>query len=246
MSNYEGLAKIYDFMMSGVDYDAWAEYALKAAKRFGNDPETVLDLACGTGSTTLPLAKRGLKATGLDLSSAMLKIAARKAADAGLDAAFIEGNMLNLDFERLFDLIVSFQDGINYLTGEGDFERLAAAVDGCLVPGGLFMFDLNRVDHYSDSETTVVELDDMTLIYENQYDERRRIWHIHLIGFVKEGELYRKFDEVHEEKNHDLKDVERSLNAHHMEIMKVWKMFYEEDATDETNRVFVIAKKTGA
>ena len=246
MSNYEGLAKIYDFMMSGVDYEGWADYILKAAGRFGDHPHTVLDLACGTGSTTLPLAKRGLKATGLDLSGAMLKIAAEKAAKADLDVDFKEANMLNLDFEQPFDLIVSFQDGINYLTGEEDFERLAAAVDGCLVPGGLFMFDLNRVDHYSDSDTTVAELDDMTLIYENQYDEQRRIWHIHLIGFVKEGELYRKFDEVHEENNHDLNDVSRSLNTHHMEIVKVWKMFYEDDATAETNRVFVIAKKTGA
>lgn len=243
MSNYKELSKIYDFMMSGVDYEAWADYVLGAAKRFGCVPKTVLDLACGTGSTTLPLAARGLDATGLDLSGEMLAIARSKAAEAGLEVAFAEQNMLELDFPEPFDMVVSFQDGINYLTGEGDFERLAAAVDGVLNPGGLFLFDLNRVDHYSDSDTTVVDLDDMYLVYENNYNAATRIWHIKLTGFLQEGELYRKFEEVHEEKNHDFDEVKAALAAHHMEVAAVWRMFYEEDATDDIARVLVIARK---
>lgn len=243
MSNYKELSKIYDFMMSGVDYEAWADYVLGAAKRFGCAPKTVLDLACGTGSTTLPLAARGLDATGLDLSGEMLAIARSKAAEAGLEVAFAEQNMLELDFPKPFDMVVSFQDGINYLTGEGDFDRLAAAVDGVLNPGGLFLFDLNRVDHYSDSDTTVVDLDDMYLVYENNYNAATRIWHIKLTGFLQEGELYRKFEEVHEEKNHDFDEVKAALAAHHMEVAAVWRMFYEEDATDDIARVLVIARK---
>lgn len=243
MSNYEGLSKIYDFMMSGVDYEAWADYVLSAAKRFGCEPKTVLDLACGTGSTTLPLAARGVKATGLDLAPAMIKIAEEKAAEAGLDVDFVIQNMLELDFPDPFDMIVSFQDGINYLTGEGDFEKLAAAVGDNLKDGGVFLFDLNRVDHYSDSDTTVVDLDDMYLVYENNYNADTRIWHIKLTGFLQEGELYRKFEEVHEEKNHDFEEVKAALSAHGMKIAAVWRMFYEEDATDDIARVLVIAKK---
>ena len=243
MSNYEGLSKIYDFMMSGVDYEAWADYVLSAAKRFGCEPKTVLDLACGTGSTTLPLAARGVKATGLDLAPAMIKIAEEKAAEAGLDVDFVIQNMLELDFPEPFDMIVSFQDGINYLTGEGDFEKLAAAVGSNLKDGGVFLFDLNRVDHYSDSDTTVVDLDDMYLVYENNYNADTRIWHIKLTGFLQEGELYRKFEEVHEEKNHDFEEVKAALSAHGMSIAAVWRMFYEEDATDDIARVLVIAKK---
>ncbi|MBQ4093019.1 MAG: class I SAM-dependent methyltransferase, partial [Firmicutes bacterium] len=229
--------------MSGVDYEAWADYVLSAAKRFGCEPKTVLDLACGTGSTTLPLAARGVKATGLDLAPAMIKIAEEKAAEAGLDVDFVIQNMLELDFPEPFDMIVSFQDGINYLTGEGDFEKLAAAVGSNLKDGGVFLFDLNRVDHYSDSDTTVVDLDDMYLVYENNYNADTRIWHIKLTGFLQEGELYRKFEEVHEEKNHDFEEVKAALSAHGMSIAAVWRMFYEEDATDDIARVLVIAKK---
>lgn len=243
MSNYEGLSKIYDDMMSGVDYEAWADYVLGAAGRFGCEPQTILDLACGTGSTTLPLAKRGAKVTGLDLAPAMLRIAEEKAAEAGLSVDFVEKNMLELDYDHCFDMIVSFQDGINYLTGDGDFEKLAAGVERGLKDQGVFLFDLNRVDHYSDSDTTVVDLEDMYLVYENNYNAESRIWHIKLTGFLKEGELYRKFEEVHEEKNHDFSEVKRSLENHHMTVSAVWKMFCEEDAGDEVNRVLVVAKK---
>lgn len=243
MSNYEGLSKIYDFMMSGVDYEAWADYVLSAAKRFGCEPRTILDLACGTGSTTLPLAARGAKVTGLDLAPAMLKIAEEKAAEAGLSVDFTEKNMLELDYDHEFDMVVSFQDGINYLTGDGDFEKLASGVERSLKDQGVFLFDLNRVDHYSDSDTTVVDLEDMYLVYENNYSAENRIWHIKLTGFVKEGELYRKFEEIHEEKNHDFREVKKALEAHRMSVVAVWKMFYEEDAGDEVNRVLVVAKK---
>lgn len=243
MENYEGLAKIYDFMMMGVDYEAWADYVLDAARSFGVEPTDVLDLACGTGSTTIPLAKRGAVVTGLDLAPAMLKIAAKKAETEGLAIPFVEKNMLALDFENQFDLIVSFQDGINYLTGEGDFLKLAAGVARGLKEKGVFIFDLNRVDHYSDSETTVIDLDDQYLVYENNYHAETRIWQINLTGFLKEGELYRKFAEVHEEKNHDFEEVRRSLGAHHLEIVAVWRIFTKEDADDDANRVLVVAKK---
>lgn len=243
MENYVGLAGIYDFMMMGVDYEAWADYVLEAANHFGVAPRDVLDLACGTGSTTIPLAKRGLSVTGLDLAPAMLAIARDKAREEGVNIPFVEKNMLALDYENRFDMIVSFQDGINYLTGDGDFAKLTAGVSKGLKENGVFIFDLNRVDHYADTETTVIDLDDEYLVYENNYDGEKRIWHINLTGFVKEGELYRKFEEVHEEKNHDRKEVEAALHANGLSIVAVWRIFTKEDATAEANRVLVVAKK---
>lgn len=245
MENYEGLAKIYDFMMSGVDYEAWADYVLDAARSFGCEPRRVLDLACGTGSTTIPLAQRGIDAVGLDLAPAMLAKARAKADELGLSTVFTEKNMLDLDYEAEFDAVVSFQDGINYLTGEGDFQKLAYGVGNALKPGGVFIFDLNRVDKYSDSDTTVVDLDDMYLVYENNYDAASRIWNIRLTGFLREGELYQKFEEIHEEKNHDYEEVKAALKANGMEIAALWRIFTKEDADEKANRVLVVAKKGG-
>ncbi len=243
MSNYEGLAKIYDMMMAGVDYEAWADYVLDSAAAADCYPKTALDLACGTGSTTLPLARRGLQMSGVDLAPAMLKIAADKTAAAGLNIDYYEKNMLSLDFDSRFDMVVSFQDGINYLTKPGDFRKLAAEVSRVLNPGGVFIFDLNLVDKYSDSETTVVDLDDIYMVYENHYDQASRIWHIKVNGFLPEGDLYRRFVEVHEEKNHSIEEVRESLEANDLGIYALWRMFTHEPPREDANRVLVVAKR---
>lgn len=59
--------------------------------------DTALDVGCGTGLLTLPLAERARWTVGLDLSSAMLKMA-DKATRLGLSVALCEGNALNLPF----------------------------------------------------------------------------------------------------------------------------------------------------
>ena len=83
-----------------------------------------MDLACGTGSTTIPLARRGLKMSGLDLSSPMLQIAEEKSKKSWRLHLISLPKYAFHGFSESFDMVVSFQDGINYLTGEGDFEKL--------------------------------------------------------------------------------------------------------------------------
>ncbi|MEE0776480.1 MAG: class I SAM-dependent methyltransferase [Bacillota bacterium] len=241
--NYEGISKIYDMMMMGVDYEGWADYILEVAKAMGASPKTAIDLACGTGSTTIPLAKRGLTMAGLDLSSSMLEIAEEKSKEAGVEITYHCQNMLAMDFSETFEMVVSFQDGINYLTGDEDFEKLTENVSRILKKDGIFLFDINLVDQYSASETTVVDLDEVYMVYENHYDENRRIWHIKVTGFLPEGDLYRKFEETHEEKNHDLKEVEAAFLRHGMELFAVYSMFTKEPPTEQTRRVLVAAKK---
>ncbi|MDO4541971.1 MAG: methyltransferase domain-containing protein [Bacillota bacterium] len=246
MSNYEGLAKVYDMMMLGVDYEAWADYVLNAAATIGLKVEKCLDLACGTGSTTIPLAKRGIKMSAVDLSSAMLTIAKEKTAAEGLTIDYYEKNMLAMDFNSDFDMVVSFQDGINYLTGPGDFRRLAAEVKAALKPGGVFIFDLNLVDKYSDSETTVIDLDDMYMVYENNYDAAKKIWRIKVTGFLPEGDLYRRFEETHEEKNHDIQEVKEALADNGLEIFAIWDIFTQNPPSQNSKRILVVAKRREA
>jgi SAM-dependent methyltransferase len=68
----------------------------------------VLDVACGTGNTTIPLAKRGMHVTGLDLAPNLLEQARARAAEAGLAADFIEGDAEQLPFaDGTFDAVVT-------------------------------------------------------------------------------------------------------------------------------------------
>lgn len=68
----------------------------------------VLDVACGSGNATLPAARSGAQVTGCDLSSAMLRVGAERAAAEGLGVDWREGDVQELPFaDGAFDVVMS-------------------------------------------------------------------------------------------------------------------------------------------
>ena len=64
----------------------------------------VLELACGTGQLTIPIALQGLPTVGLDQSRAMLDAAKRRASAVSASVAFLQGDMRDFAFGREFNL----------------------------------------------------------------------------------------------------------------------------------------------
>ena len=68
MDAYKNLAASYDRLTNDVDYEATVEFYMEILRREGLAPRTVVDLACGTGSVTEILARKGYRVTGVDMS----------------------------------------------------------------------------------------------------------------------------------------------------------------------------------
>lgn len=106
----------------------------------------VLDLACGTGRLTLPLARDGHEVFGLDASSSMLRAAREKAWENGIHIDYIEGDMRCFDLDRAFSLIVLSCNSMAHLIGEEELSSCLQCVARHLLPDGLFAFDVVNPD----------------------------------------------------------------------------------------------------
>lgn len=247
LSIYQGLAQIYDKLMESVDYQGWAEYIKLLSEKYGKEMGSALDIACGTGNTSIPLAQLGWRVTGVDLSLPMLQQARRKAGEAKMDIIFLQQDIRELELTREYDLVTCFQDGLNYLLSKEDLEQTFLRINKTMSMDGLFIFDLNLVEKYSFSargEISFADTEDFSLVYETSYLADQEVWEIKVTGFVKEDQRYAKFQEVHQEKQHHLADVQDSLRSAGFKILDVFSAFSLAPPSADSRRIFIVAQKT--
>lgn len=104
-------------------------------------PETLIDLACGTGTHTVLQAHGGTRVIGIDLSEAMLHQARRRA--AGRPITFLQADMRTFDAVKPVDAVTCLYASLNHLPEPEDLTRTFTRVAAHLRPGGVFVFDLN-------------------------------------------------------------------------------------------------------
>lgn len=107
---------------------------------------SVLELACGTGQITIPIALNGHPTLGLDRSRAMLDVAAKRAAAANAPVEFIEGDMRDFALGREFELIFIARNSLLHLLSTADLLAALGAIRRHLTPNGVFAFDIFNPD----------------------------------------------------------------------------------------------------
>jgi 2-polyprenyl-3-methyl-5-hydroxy-6-metoxy-1,4-benzoquinol methylase len=124
------------------DVPFYVDLARQAAAR----GQSVIELGCGTGRVTIPMAQAGAKVTGLDNAAPMLEIARRKAHEAGVDVTWLETDMASFTLEGRFGLVaIPFRSFCLLLTEEAQRSCLACAREH-LVPGGVLALNFFNPD----------------------------------------------------------------------------------------------------
>jgi SAM-dependent methyltransferase len=106
----------------------------------------VLELACGTGQLTIPVAELRLPVVGLDQSRAMLNGARRRASGARASVAFVQSDMRDFSLRRYFDFIFIARNSLLHLLSTTDLLATLTAVRRHLTPDGIFAFDIFTPD----------------------------------------------------------------------------------------------------
>jgi 2-polyprenyl-3-methyl-5-hydroxy-6-metoxy-1,4-benzoquinol methylase len=100
----------------------------------------MLDLACGHGRISLPVARAGWDVTGIDLSERSLAVAREAAEQEGLQIDWVQGDMRRPPAGP-FDAVVNLYTSFGYFEDEAENQKVLDAVARSLVPGGLFLID---------------------------------------------------------------------------------------------------------
>ena len=177
MNAYHALADSYDRLTNDVDYEATVAFYYEILAREGLKPRTCVDLACGTGSVTAILAKRGLDVTGVDMSEEMLTVAMEKVMDMEQPPRFICQKLQALRLPRGVDLAVCALDSLDYITNPDDCREAIARVYKVLNPGGIFIFDVNTPEKLRamDGQVFLDEDDDVYCVWRGEFDEDTNI-----------------------------------------------------------------------
>lgn len=107
--------------------------------RFGGP---VLELACGTGRITIPIAELGYPITGLDISEAMLTHARAKSAAKGVHVEWVHADCRDFSLGRRFAFIFLPFNSIAHLHDRASLEACLARVREHLAPNGRFVVDI--------------------------------------------------------------------------------------------------------
>nr|WP_320000050.1 class I SAM-dependent methyltransferase [uncultured Draconibacterium sp.] len=184
-------ANIYDGMNTSLsDLQFYKQWLPK------NRDSRILELCCGTGRLTIPIAKDGYDISGVDYTSSMLEQAKIKAFEAGLDINFIEADIRTLDLPEKYDLIFIPFNSIHHLYKNEDLFKALNVVKNHLKNRGSFLFDCfnPNIKYIVEGEKEQKEIasfktDDgrkvlikQTMRYENKTQINRIEWHYFING----------------------------------------------------------------
>lgn len=248
MSQYEEFAYIYDELInSDIDYKKWADKILEICEKLNLERNDYLDLACGTGNMTLELSRYFKNTWAVDLSSQMLTKAEEKLRALKIKAKFICQDISKLNLNRKFDLITCCLDSTNYIIEENDLNAYFNSVYNHLKNNGIFIFDINsyyKLINILGNNTFTFDNDNVVYIWDNFTEND--IVQMNLIFFIKEDNLYKRFDEEHIEKAYTTNYLDNLLKNIGFKIVEKLNNYENLPIDDECERIVYVLKKIKA
>lgn len=244
-TSYMTLARFYDSLMVDIDYEEWCRFITQVIENYGVKYNSVLEMACGTGTMSVNLALRGYDVTAFDISDEMLSYASSKALEKGAKVTFLHQDMRDIKLDRNFGIILCLCDSINYITNEDELLSVFKWVYRHLETDGIFIFDINssyKLRNIIGSNTFTHDDEDMVYIWDNYLTDEGTA-EFYLTFFIREGELYRRFDELHVEKIYETHEIFNMLKESGFQDIYIKDGFTFDDAYDLSERINFFAVK---
>lgn len=209
----------------------------------------LLDIACGEGSFCVEMAKKGWDVMGIDQSEEMLRLARHRSSEEQLSIQLIQQDMRKLVMDKQFDLATCWFDSLNYLLSTDDLARTFRNISNILKPGGWFIFDMNTiyglaVNWQKQNCYVQQETEDLIELHRTSYDYECRQASVKITWFVRDGEFWQRFEEIHTEKGYTVNEIKEALTYASFNIEGCYGSLRNLTPLQiESGRVWMVAQK---
>lgn len=211
------MKNIYGDFSEYYDLLGWNQFARNSAVRLqsffklrGEKPQTILDLACGSGELEWALRENNIKFTGVDISPGMIKVARKKYPRGD----FIVGDAATIQLEKKFDMALLLFDSANHMSSLSHLLKVFRNVSRHLVPDGFFIFDFLTDTGLSEWEQiNIKRTKSHTLFYYGHYYPEKLLADIFIEAFIKkpgQNNYHRIFQKI-VEKTYPASDIIEGL-----------------------------------
>ena len=252
LENYEEYDDPILYDKENEPFIAELPYLLKWAERLEGP---IIDLACGTGRITIPMAQNGHRMIGVDIHKGMLQEAVKKSSKFDLKIDWVEQDCRKMDLTIKSNFIYSVGNSFQHFLTNDAQDELLVSVNKHLEIGGIFIFGTRFPSNeellqpsteeywktYTDNDTQ--NLVDVYTI--SNYDSLNQIQHYTTIRRYKNeaGELI-------DEKTTNIrlryvfpKEMERLLHSHGFQIVNVNKDWKGNPITNDSYEMIYVCKK---
>ena len=242
------MALIYDELMRDIDYELWSDFIDDIIQEYAPDTQSILELACGTGSFAISLDELDCyDITATDMSSDMINVAREKAKSINATVKFQTMDYRNIDISKRFDTVIMLFDSINYMMQDNDILNVFNQVKKVLNERGLFIFDFTTpvnsekaVDLLNEERTT-----ENGYYYKRQsrYDKQAGIhYNEFLIKKIGDGQPNENvvFSELHQERVYTLEHIDRLVRESGYHVLARYDAFDMIDANENSDRITMV------
>ena len=245
MNIYSNFASVYDRMQYDVDYTLWTQKIVDLTLALKPDARHFLELATGTGTLAMGLAKKGYFVDALDISEEMLTVAQAKSYEAGVKIKYFHQDMTTFNTRKKYDCIFSLCDGFNYLVEDEDLVNTLDRIYDHLKDDGILIFDVSsqyKLKEVIGDHTFAETFETEAYIWENAYDDTSDLLEFTLTLFKKEKGSYQRYEEFHTQRAHRVDDIV-SLSKSKYECLEILDGDTFDVLNDQSHRICFVMKK---
>ncbi len=186
--------------------------------------DRLLDLGCGSGEHTRLLAQRGIKCTGIDIASSLIRYAKNKAKEQRLRVEYIVDDMRKIDYENEFDFSIMISGTFGFF-GDEENLKLLQKISKALKPGGKLFFDIKNIQRKQRYGKSWMAINGGYLLIDTRFDahNKREIGEYFFID--KKGRINTMAKDIDREGNriYTLRDIKSLLPRAGLHSVKAYE-----------------------